>query len=194
MSEEIKYKSRNQFFITNLLKGFAFLAILVLGFIFFKKNLDVDSISWLEPLYSRPKVMFLIYTASEMLFGIIPPEIFMIWGLNRGDVNTYIQILLALMFISYAAGWVAYFIGKRFRYTVWYRYLKRRYFRKYELYLQEYGAFLIIVASITPLPFSAICMLVGSVGYPPRKFALYSLFRLARFIVYAYIIWKANSF
>ena len=179
---------------TNLLRGFAFLAVLVLGFIFFKRNMDVESIAWLEPLYTRPRLMFLIYTASEVLFGIIPPELFMIWATSYESLDTYIAILIGLMMISYAAGWFAYWVGKRFRYSSWYRLLKRKYLRKYELYLQEYGSFLIVVASITPLPFAGICMLVGSVDYPTKKFAFYSLFRLLRFIVYASIIWEASIF
>jgi membrane protein DedA with SNARE-associated domain len=194
MENEIKYRSKRQFFLTNLVRGFAILAVLVLAFIFFKRNLDVESIAWLEPLYSRPGLMFLIYTLSEVLFGIIPPELFMIWATSYESLETYVSILLGLMLISYAAGWFAFWVGKRFRYSSWYRLLKRRYLRKYELYLQEYGSFLIVVAAITPLPFAGVCMLVGSVDYPVRKFLVYSLFRLLRYVVYASIIWEASFF
>jgi membrane protein DedA with SNARE-associated domain len=193
MSEGLKYHSKSQFLWVNLLKGFGLLAVFILAFIFIKRNVDLEYIAWLEPVYSKPALMFTIYTFSEVLFGIIPPELFMVWAIHQGDINTYIVILGALMAISYGAGWFAYFVGKRFRYTLWYRFLKRRYLGKYEFYLQEYGGFLIIVASITPLPFAAICMLVGSADYNPRKFFFFSLFRLARFIVYAAIIWEANA-
>ncbi|MBK8489480.1 MAG: VTT domain-containing protein [Saprospirales bacterium] len=155
--------------------------------------MDVEYITWLEPVYSRPVLMFLIYTASEVLFGIIPPEIFMVWALNQGDMATYVSIVALLLFISYGAGWLAYSVGKRSHHTSWYRYLKRKYFSKYEIYLNEFGSFLIIVASVTPLPFAGVCMLVGAANYKTSRFLLYSLFRVVRFIVYASIIWEANT-
>jgi membrane protein YqaA with SNARE-associated domain len=194
MEPELKYRNRQQFFIVNLLRGLAFMALLVAAFIYFKRNFDVSTLSWLEPLYTRPRLMFLIYIISEVMFGIIPPELFMIWATTYESLNTYLWILLALTSISYAAGWLAYFVGLRFRYSVWYRFLKRKYLKKYELYLQEYGAFLIIVAGVTPLPFAAICLLVGSVNYPVKKFFLYSISRIVRFVFYAIIIWEAHYF
>jgi membrane protein YqaA with SNARE-associated domain len=58
--------------------------------------------------------------------------------------------------------------------------------------LQKYGVFLILVAAITPLPWSAISMLVGSLHYPSKKYLLWALARFIRFAVYAAIIWEAN--
>jgi membrane protein DedA with SNARE-associated domain len=193
MTQEYKHRSRRQFLIRNLLKGFGILALFVAVFIFIKKYVDLDFITWLEPIYSRPVLMFLIYTASEVFFGIIPPELFFVWGLTEGDGNNYIQIIAALALISYGAGWFAFYVGRRSHESKWFRYLRRRYFRKYDFYLQEYGSFLVIVAAVTPLPYSAVCMLVGSAGYKTKKFLLYSLFRLARYIVYAFVIWEANT-
>lgn len=193
MTKPIKYQSRRQFLWRNLLRGFGFLAILVALFIFFKKEVDVEYIAWLEPIYSRPLLMFLIYTASEVLFGIIPPEIFMMWALEKGDIYHYYLVIFLLMFISYGAGWLAFFVGRQGRHTSWYRFIKRRYFSKYEVYFQEFGGFLIIVAAVTPVPFAGVCMLVGAANYKTSRFLVYSLFRLARFIVYAAIIWEANT-
>lgn len=193
MAQEYKTRSKRQFLMRNLLRGFGILALFVAVFILFKKYVNLDFISWLEPVYSRPVLMFLIYTASEILFGIIPPELFFVWGLTEGDGNNYIQIIAALAIISYGAGWFAFYVGRRSHESRWFRFLKRKYFRKYEFYLQEYGSFLIIVASLTPVPYSATCMLVGSAGYKTNKFLLYSLFRIVRYVVYAFIIWEANT-
>ena len=193
MSNQTKYQSKRQFLWRNLFRGFLFLAIIIAGYLIFKKKGGVEYITWLEPIYGHPDLMFLIYTASEVLFGIIPPELFMVWALNQGDLGTYASIIALLMFISYGAGWLAYYVGKRSRYSPWYRYLKRKYFSKYEIYLQEFGSFLIIVASVTPLPYAGVCMLVGAADYKVSKFLAYSLFRLLRFIVYASIIWEANT-
>jgi membrane protein DedA with SNARE-associated domain len=193
MTQDYKHRSRRQFLVQNLLRGFGILAVFIAVFIIFKKYVSLDFISWLEPIYSRPGLMFLIYTASEVFFGIIPPELFMVWGLTMYGANAYIKIVAALALISYAAGWFAFLVGRKSYESKWFRYLKRKYFRKYEFYLQEYGSFLVIVASVTPLPYSAVCMLVGSARYKANKFLLYSLFRLARYVVYAFIIYEANT-
>lgn len=188
----VKYKNKRQFLLKNLLRGLGFLAILIALFLLFKKYAGAEYISWLEPIYSKPFLMYMIYTASEVFGGIIPPELFMIWGLTQGDTETYAWIVATLMFISYAAGWLTFMIGKRSHSTLMYRFLKRKYFSKYEFYFQEFGGFLIIVAAVTPIPYSAICLLVGAADYKISRFFAYSLFRLARFIVYAFIVWEAN--
>lgn len=175
------------------MRGLGFLIVLIAIFIFFKKEVDVEYFAWLKPVYSRPALMFLIFTASEVFFGIIPPEIFMMWALNQGEIFAYASIVTLLMFISYGAGWLAFFVGRWGRNTTWYRFLKRKYFSKYEIYFQEFGSFLIIVASVTPLPFAGVCMLVGAANYKASRFLVYSMFRLARFIIYAAIIWEANT-
>jgi membrane protein DedA with SNARE-associated domain len=193
MPQPKNYKSKRHFLLQNLLRGLGFLALLIAAFIFFKKKVDVEYITWLEPIYSKPALMLLIYTASEILFGIIPPELFMVWGLAEGEWASYPAIIAMLMFISYGAGWLAFFVGRKSQESRWYRLIKRRYLTKYDYYLQEFGSFLIIVASLTPLPFAGVCMLVGSAGYKTRKFLVYSLFRWVRFIVYAFIIWEANT-
>lgn len=193
MSKQPKIRTKRSFFWSNLLKGLASLALLMLLFVAFKKTGGTKYIEWLEPIYSKPVLMFLIFTASELIIGLIPPEIFMIWGLNQGGLDTYIWIVALLALISYLAGWVAYFVGKRGHNTLWYRFLKRKYFSKYEIYFSEYGGFLVIVAAATPLPYSAVCMLVGATGFKKAKFFLYSLSRIARYVLYAFIVWEANT-
>ncbi len=193
MAEPDKVKSRRRFFWINFLRGFGFLALLIAVFIFFKKNINPDYITWLEPIYGHPPLVYLIYTLSEVFFGLITPEIFMIWALNQGDTLTYIHIIFWLTLITYGAGWLAFVVGRKSRNTRWYNYLREKFLGKYESYFQEYGGFLVIVAALTPVPYSAVCMLVGAADFSAKKFALYSLFRVARFASYSAIIWEANA-
>ncbi|MEQ9229482.1 MAG: VTT domain-containing protein, partial [Cyclobacteriaceae bacterium] len=71
-------------------------------------------------------------------------------------------------------------------------FFKNKIFGKFEEQFNKFGGFLVIVAALTPLPFSGICMLVGSTRYPFKRFLLFSLARVVRFTVYAYIIWQAH--
>lgn len=137
--------------------------------------------------------MFLIFITSEIIVGIIPPEVFMIWALRNGDVSEYVFLILLLSVLSYLAGLTGYCFGRYLNTTLLYRFIRRKFLGKLERMLNMYGLYIIIVAAITPLPFSGVCMLVGSVKYPVKKYILYSALRFARFAVYSWFIWKANT-
>ena len=187
-------KEKFQFLFKHLGRGLLWLSLLVGGFIIFKNNVSLDYLDWLKPVYERPTIVFLIYSASELLFGIIPPEIFMIWSLRSGEVNIYIQQIALLAIISYSAGVVGFMIGRYLQNTRFFKVFKKKVFGKYEKYLYRFGAFIIIVAAVTPLPFSGLSMLVGSVEFPFKKYLLFASFRFLRFVAYSMIIWEANAF
>lgn len=176
----------------NLARGLIWLTVLVGGFYLFKKYVDVDYLEWLKPVYDEPYLVYMIYSISEVLFGIIPPEIFMMWGLRSGSLEEYIYIVLILAVISFFAGVIGFLIGRYLEHTQFFKLFKNKIFGKYEKYLYHYGAFIIIVAALTPLPFSGVSMLVGSAEFPMRKYLIFAQARFLRFFVYAYIIWEVN--
>ncbi len=186
-------QSKTRFFIYNLARGLLFLIVLIILFLYTKKNLQEGYFHWLAPVYENPPIVFVIYTISEVVLGIIPPELFFIWALRTGDLPLYIQYVILLAIISYFAGIFGYWIGKKIGETVLFRWIKRKYLRKSQVYLQQFGGFLIIVAALTPLPFSGISMLMGSVGYPFRRFWIFALARFIRYIAYAFIFWEVNT-
>lgn len=186
-------KEKYQFFFKHLGRGLLWLGLLVGGFIFFKNYVSIDYLDWLKPVYERPVVVYLIYSASELLFGIIPPEIFMIWALRSGEVSIYIENIALLSVISYAAGAIGFLIGRYLHNTQFFKVFKKRVFGKYEKYLYRFGAFIIIVAAVTPLPFSGVSMLIGSVEFPSKRYLLFALTRFLRFAAYSFIIWEANT-
>lgn len=188
MSQSGKYT----FFFRNLLKGLGWLIALILLFVYIKNNLDVESNEILLHYGNKPLIVFGIYTISEVVMGIIPPEFFMIWSLELAQFRNYWVDVALLAVISYAAGTITYFFGRYFNTTVIYRYVRKKYLRKYERLFNQYGGFLLFVAAITPVPYSAICMLVGSVKYPMKNFFSITLFRLVRFAVYGYLVWQAS--
>ncbi len=145
-------------------------------------------------MYEQPILVYLIYSASELLFGIIPPEIFMIWALRLEVLTSYLLNIGAFAVISYLAGVLGYLIGNYLNHTRYYAYFRRRVFGRYEHYFQRFGAFLIIVAALTPLPFSGVSMLIGSVDFPTKKYITYATTRFVRFAAYGYVVWQANAF
>jgi membrane protein YqaA with SNARE-associated domain len=185
-------QERTRFLLRNLVRGFLWLAAIVILYILARKYLNFDFKEWLGPVYDNVTLIYIIFLTSEIVFGIIPPEIFMFWAARHEAIDIYIQNIIVLTFISYTAGIIGYFIGSYFNTTRLYRALKKNVFGKFEVHFNNYGGFLVVVAALTPIPFSGICMLVGAVKYNFRKFMWFSLFRFVRFIVYAIIIWEAN--
>lgn len=183
---------KTKFLFKNLLRGITWLAIIIAVFLAYKKFGKAILFEWLDPMLNRPILVYLIFLISEIVFGIIPPEVFILWALRSSNMIEYAGIVMLLAILSYGSGIVGFFIGRYLKDTRFYRILRYRRFYKYEGKLREYGLYLIIVAALTPLPYSAISMLVGAVRFPFKKFLFYSLTRFIRFATYSWIIWEAN--
>ncbi|MFC2101056.1 hypothetical protein ACFLRZ_04420 [Bacteroidota bacterium] len=180
------------FLIRNLLRGLLWLSILIIVLYFLKREIGDDVIKNLVNDNENFSVMIIIFTISELFFGIMPPEIFMIWSLGYDSLFIYIQIVILLSLISYIAGIIGFFFGKTLSSSRLYIFLQKYILGRFEKYVLKYGGFLIIVAALTPIPFSGISMLIGAVNYPIKRFISWGLFRFLRFYLYAIFIWQAN--
>lgn len=181
---------RSRFLLKNLVKGFFSLAVIVVIYIFLQKYTALDG--FINHIGQWPWVVYLVFTASEVVFGIIPPELFMIWSIKHGLFNSYILNILFLTLVSYMAGVLGYYIGTNASKINWLRSTMRKNVYRYKNTLNKFGGLLILVGAITPVPFSAICMLIGATNFPFPKFLLIATARFARFIVYSAIIYQAN--
>ena len=179
------------FLLKNLAKGLSWLAVLVIGFILFKHYLG-DTEQVIREFGNKPILIYSIYFVSEIVVGIIPPELFMMWSLELGEARNYISDIALLSIISYLAGIATFYFGHYFNQTIIYRYIRKKYLQKYEIMFMKFGGFLIFVAAITPVPYSGVCMLMGAVNYPTKKFFIISLTRFIRFALYGYILWQAS--
>jgi len=183
---------KNKFLLRNLGKGLIWLSVIVFGYLYLNKPYDFTLETILGPLYEEPLIVYLIFLASETIFGIIPPEFFMIWSLRSEVLINYVNNIIGLSTISYISGIIGFGIGAYLKNTQFYNQMKKRVFGKFEKHLNNYGGFLVVVAALTPIPFSGIAMLVGSVHYSFKKYLLFSLFRFVRFIAYGIVIWEAH--
>ncbi len=182
---------RNRFFWKNLLRGWLWLG-LILGFFLFLEWMEFDYYAVLQPFYDRPFLLYLIYSLSEIFFGILPPELFMIWARGSGVLSAYVPEVSLLAVISYIAGVIGYLAGRWFGSTSFFRNLKEQRAARVVPLLERYGLFLVIIAALTPVPFSATCMVAGMVRLPFRRFLLYAATRFFRFAFYGWIVWHAT--
>lgn len=191
-NEKRESMEKTYFFLRNLIKGLIWLGIIVGGYFYLEANYDITLEGILGPLYENTAAIYSLFLFSEVVFGLIPPELFMIWSLKEESLTYYIQNVIALSAVSYLAGMIGYYFGSKFSYTKLYKTIQARYIGKYEIYFNKFGGFLIVVAALTPVPYSGVCMLMGAVKYDFKMFLLICISRFLRFFAYAWVVWEAN--
>ena len=187
-------KVRLFFFFKNFIRGLLFFAI-ALGF--YKVSFSYLDLSSLKNQISFDFPSFFVFTLffmSEVILGIIPPELFMIWAISSKPIGSYLFYVITFSFLSYIAGFTAFLFGKYLHNTWLYEFMKKNIIGKYERKISAFGWLVIVVAAITPLPFSATCALVGAVGFDRKKYLFYSSARFLRYAIYGFFIWLAHPF
>ncbi len=176
----------------NLFRGLLFFAVIITAFILLEEYIQDNFKSHIDDIRANPALLYGIYTVSEIVFGILPPELFMmIWILDNISIEGFIINLTILTVISYAAGILGYWIGKNFSKTKLYQErIREKYLKQYEKQLKKFGGYLVFVGAVTPVPFSATCMMAGSVNMNFRNFLLICITRVLRFALYGWMVWS----
>ncbi len=186
-------QTKFQFLAKNLFRALIYALVIGLAYYLFKEYIVTENHKvWLEQFYNKPLIIYLIYTGSEVFFGLFPPEFFMLWAYHKGDVYHYIFNLSLFAVISYGAGYLSFFIGRMLQKFVYFRLMSRKFFQKYWSLFRKYGSVLIIASALTPLPWALISMLVGTTEYPARRYLYFAVFRILRFAVYGFIIYQTH--
>jgi membrane protein YqaA with SNARE-associated domain len=182
-------EDKSSFLLKNLAKGLAWFAVFITVYIVYREDIAVYQ-QQINTLGDNLPLLFSVFTVSEIVFGILPPEIFMLIWQHQGDMAQYIINLSVLTIISYGAGILGYYIGNRFSKTAFYKKIHARYLQQYDKKLKKYGGYLVLVGAVTPVPFSATCMLAGSVNLSFKNFLLICISRIVRFAAYGWMVWK----
>ncbi len=191
MEELEEEETKSGFLFKNLLRGLVWFGVIIFAFIYLEEYLLENFKSEFETLQRNPIGLLAIFFVSEVVFGLVPPEFFMmVWILSKISLSGYVVNLAILSVLSYIAGVIGFYIGKNFSKTKLYRKLFGRYLIQYKKQLKRYGGFLVFVGAVTPLPYSATCMLAGSVDLPTRVFLLIGIARVIRFAVYGWMVWS----
>lgn len=193
--EPVEEETRSRFLFRNLAKGLLWFAVIITAFILLEDYIQHNFRTQIEQMYDNVLLFYGIFTLSEIIFGLIPPEFFMyVYILNHIPLQNYIIDLSALTIISYGAGVVGYYIGRNFSKTAFFTKVSERYLGQYQNNLRKYGGYLVLVGAVTPVPFSAMCMLAGSINFPLQSFLLISISRIIRFAAYGWMVWSFPNF
>lgn len=122
----------------------------------------------------------------------IPPQFYMLLGITSGvpTLNT----LFAVNVGSFLGGWLAYYLAT---WLAEFGPIRRRLDQPRRLtdaVFTRYGAWAVVVASFTPITYSALCYLCGLGRLPRFGFFLITLIRIPRLIAYYYLIKIGWSF
>lgn len=183
---------RANFLIKNLLEGLFWLILLLSGFLLLQQHARPLLQEALSARHKAISILFPVFRVSELFFGIIPPELFLMVGITLNISECGYVINLALYsFISHFCGVIAYFVVHFFSGTQMVDAIRRKFLVQIEPRFREFGTYIIIAGALTPAPFSATCLVAGSVKVPLKEFPIASSYRFVRFVVYG---WIARSF
>ncbi len=184
-------ETHSSFLFRNLFKGLLWFAFIITAFILLEGYIQDNFKTHIDDIRANPGLLYGVFTLSEIVFGIVPPEFFMmIWVLDKIDVTGFAINLGILAVISYGAGVLGYYIGKKFSRTRFYKEtIREKYLKQYDSRLKKFGGYLVFVGAVTPVPFSAMCMLAGSVNMNFKYFLLICISRVLRFSLYGWMVW-----
>ena len=149
--------------------------------------LDFNSLlNHLVASYSS-KVIFSFFLASETVLGIIPPEVFIAWASKSADPWSF---LLKLATISYVGGIISYLIGNRLFLIPGIKNHIENKIAKHIVNLRKWGGLFVLLGAISPIPHSLVSLASGLIKYNFKYYLMWSLFRYARFVIYALVIFK----
>lgn len=182
------------YFSRNLIKGFLYLIVLVAAIILFKSYFKSQYDALEYAVSDSYYLMFLIFLVSEFFVGILPPELFMIWS-SDDPIDYYITAVTTMTMVSMFAGWLNFRLGKSIgKKEFFLNFFKKRFkLKKYQKRYEQYGSGIIIVSALTPLPFSLVSLLTGTLDYPQKRYLIFASFRIIRFLVYGIIVWNLEG-
>lgn len=191
----IKISEKKRFVIKYALRAMLSLLLIFGGFMLFKElYFDHDPEYWIEKFYGNNLRIQLIYVASELFFGIFPPEVFMIWAVKAGDTTSYVINIIFFASVSLAAGHIAFLGGRYLARVFGKRVKKRNFIAQYLPIVKKFGGLLILIAAVTPLPWASISLVMGTIDYSYRNYTLFGLARILRFVVNGFLIFQSGSY
>jgi membrane protein YqaA with SNARE-associated domain len=125
--------------------------------------------------------VLIIFLISESILGMIPPDLFIIW---TSKFNSPFILLTILGILSYVGGvfsyWIGYWLSTRPKIKAY----SERVLDKYIILIRKWGGAFIIISALFPFsPFSMVVMAVSLFKYPFKRYLLFGISRIIRFLV-----------
>lgn len=153
------------------------------------------TLSLSESRHALPALFAVSFVESSVF--PIPPDVLMIPMILARPARAWVIATVALVgsvlggILGYAIGWGLFeSVGR----PVLEFYGKEAYFGEFSARYNEYGAWAVLFAGVTPFPFKVITILSGSTGLNLGVFMVASVIaRGLRFFVLAALLWKFGA-
>jgi membrane protein YqaA with SNARE-associated domain len=184
------YKSAGfySFMFGNFLKILGFISLVVIMVLVINKFfINISDIpEWIIETYPN-HVVFIFFIITESVLGMIPPDFFILWVSDLP--NSYLMVSF-LGFLSYIGGLNAYGLGLLIRQIPRVKVRMERFYANHITKIKKWGGVFILVAALFPLPYATICSVAGLMKYPFIRLVYFGIARIARFILYALLIYS----
>lgn len=164
-----------------LLVGLAYVAQRYLG-----HHLEAAS-RWLTDTAGYPGVFLSIWLIDTFTMPI-SPDVILAFVAHKGSTLHTPTALVVICVASITAGNTGYYLAKRI--GNW-RFIQRRlaksYKRGHKLF-ERFGVWTVVIAGLTPVPFSIVCWFAGLYKMKPVPLLLATLSRIPRFIGWYYLL------
>lgn len=166
---------------------------IVLIFIFFYifvKNIGTENyqsiVNLIDEKFGMVGIFLYVFIVDTLILPLSPDFIFpVVAGMNPWEVIPVIGLASAF------GGWASYLIGRvLIKVPVIDKWVEKAK-NKWGKYIDRYGIVFVILSTLTPIPFSTVCMAAGAVKLSSRKVFPCCLFRILRMAVY-FFLFKAG--
>ncbi len=134
------------------------------------------------------RFVIILFFVAESFTGLIPVDLFVIWTLKFERPFVYLALFGIL---SYTGGVISYQIGRWI--SGWPKvkaYTEKR-LTNYINFVRKWGGAFIIIAALFPFtPFSLVVISVTMLKYPFKRFLLFALARLVRFVLHGVLFFN----
>lgn len=155
--------------------------------------------NWTLSLARHRNAIFALAVVSFLESSIfpIPPDVLMIGMIIAQPNRAFIIAFVATIF-SVAGGLAGYWIGQEAFETlgrpILEFYGKENYFSEFQTRYNEWGAWAVLIAGVTPFPYKVITILSGATGLSLTVFMVASVIaRALRFFLVAFLLWKFGN-
>ncbi|MFH2008645.1 MAG: VTT domain-containing protein [bacterium] len=118
----------------------------------------------------------------------ISPDVVLAFVAHHGSSLHAPTALAVICVASIAAGNTGYYLARKIGRTQFIQKRLARSFSKGHALFERYGVWSVVIAGLTPVPFSIVCWLAGLYRMAPLPLALATLSRIPRFIGWYYLI------
>lgn len=126
---------------------------------------------------------------AEVFSLPIPPQAYMLAAMSGGA--PHLPVLVVVSVSSMAGGFVGYHLARRLSKIAFFVRRLDRSRQRVDGLFERWGAWAVVVASVSPIPFSMLCYLAGVYRMPPRLLGALLVLRLPRILLF-YVVFRLS--